>query len=1273
MQVEKEDAKENAEEMPEYDIAPEEQAFYDKISLEKQNQIRLKSEGLVESYADNTVRGTWHAKQFAANWNFAHGYRVVSSAYDKEKDILYTVSFAGHIWRIDYDTTSLANTEWTVMNHSHVFMTESRSEWFDILNIENETGDFSSRMVRSYSDRIEYSDDEGRNWSSSKGVTFQVTGATGCIANSDNGDRAVVLAQVANANKVAISYDGINYTTTDLSINKTDYATTLFKAHNSENVYVAARNKTTNKTTLYRMLPSSSTFEELHTAETQIDYITRITGTYVDDVYHFYYMCGNAIYYSDDEGASWTKVEAVDFGSTDGDCTIRTVHPTQPSTLFRGYLDTYMSTDKGASFTGWGWKLGWDCHHMRMHQRKDGSYMHFVGNDFGVYISTTPEDKTTYFQLNHLCPIQMAYDMDVSNNFSTAFTALQDRGARSFDNSDKPYTGEIRSTDGLRVTLANNEKSVWSWMYFGTVYYQSNFGYKDSDKSDVNFAGSWVGGSMVASPDPEEDAVIIAVEGEDKLRKLKYNEETGGISSSVLPFDFKALTGQSVSAFGYCPLNKEICYAMVKNGAFLYSFDGGVTYTQCTSSTLAPGNDQGYNYARNQQVIKGSKLDETKVYVAGVSNAFYISKDNGKTFTNYNNGLDVYRIRDFDVSEDEKFIFAACGTAGAWVYAVDKNMWYKMDGADVPYVDFTAVNYTPAKGMVQFGTYGYGVLDFKFERADTSLIAPQGVVGEAISSSRIKLTWEAQTNDIDGYIVRRSTDFIRYEDVATLDAQTVSFADSMLFQETEYCYRVVSYKGENTSLPCELQLIKTTELTELDKSEWSLINVSSATTGSEGDLAFDNSLSTKWSSNTSETYPHEISIDLGSVQEIEAFNYIGVRGGYAKTYEFYISNDTTNWGEPVVEGAWESTNTTSKTVYFEKNKGQYVRFVALDGFDETDKVSMTEIQLWPDFDKRLETPTNLETYVLTSTAIKVSWENVSTNIDGFIIERMGLNGLEEVGRVTSTKSYYTDNTLEPYTTYEYYISAYRGNEVSESATIQGTTSSTGLVDGSTWSDVYCDSEQFMKGAKYAYDGDQSTWWSSKINPSITALPHEIQIDMGKVQSLVAFSYIPCGESEDGMIGDFEFYISNDVEDWGTPVASGTFTEVGRQNVGFTATSGRYIRLVATSEINGNQMTNIAELLVWNQYDGTPSAIKEQEQSELKVYPVPFESNITIELEDTLKYHTAVLLSNDGRMLLSQKVNDNTIEMDIPSNFASGVYFIKLVGDDTQIVRRVLKK
>lgn len=1259
-----------SDERPHYSIDPNEQAFYDKISAKKQQQIRMKGASLEEVYADGKIKGVWSAKQFSATGTTAKGYRTIYSAYDKHRDLIYVVSSAGHLWRIDYDDSDMSKTQWTSMLHSNKLMTKDRKEYLDFIHVVQDM-DTLSRMIISYNDDMMYSDDEGRNWLASSGVDFQVTGNKGCMVLSNKGDRAVVLAKIDGSHKVAYSYDGINYAKCDLSINYNDYDTKILKPHFSEDVYVISRHKSTSKVTLYKMPADSEQFTLLHEVAQTMESPKRVMGTLLDGVHHFYYVIGNECYYSNNEGITWTKTVVESYGNKDGNTTARTMHPTKPNLLFRGYLDVYMSEDKGANYKGWSHKLGWDVHFMRMHQRKDGSYMHIISDDFGVFASYTPETKESYFSVNNTSPTQMAYDMDASDNFGTAFTALQDRGSRNFKNGDKPGTSEIRSTDGLRVTLANQEKSIWTWMYFGTVYHKPNSGYKSGDKCSKSISGSWTAGCMAPHPNPEKDAVIVA-HGK-KLKELIYNAASNSISVKEHHIDFNALTGQSATSFGSSPMNKDRWYVAVKDGRFFYSTDGGNTFTQSSSGALAKGNDQSYNYTRNQQVIKASKLNEETVYFAGVKNAFYISTDGGQTFTNHADGLDVWRIRDFELSDDEKYIFAACANAGVWVFSVEEDKWYKMDGPNVPYADFTGVNYTPSLGMVQFSSFGYGILDFKFSGINRELSVPSGTLAEAVSFSSIKLKWNIEASTAEGYTITRSSDLLTFEEVTSVSAATDSFVDVDLNPSSEYYYRIYAIEGESQSLPSSLISISTLDIEALNASAWALIKTSSNTEGNEGQLAFDENNSTAWET-AATSYPQEIQIDLGSEHQLAAFTCIPTSKGVVKSYELYVSKDSLNWGSAVSSGEWISVEEVKKTIPFDKTQGRFVRFVALSGFETAENAAIAELKLWPGYDLRLEAPIELEYKPLGGSVIMLKWKNVSSNIDGYIIERLGDNGFEEIARLDVGLTTYLDTDLEPAVTYTYRVKAYRFEDESEaSLSLQAKTLSPGLIARTYWQIIYVDSEEEGKGADLAIDNDEDTWWHSQFSPTKDPMPHELQIDMAKSESMVAFTYLPRTDSnENGTVAGFEFYISNDKDDWGTAVAKGTWNSKERQTVTFARTEGRYLRFVATSELNGKGITNCAEFMVWNEHSDA-SSIKERNDVDVQVYPNPFVHEINVTLHEKGLFHTAELLSSDGRVIYTTTIRGKSARLTPNKDLTSGLYLLRLSNNESAIIRRIIKQ
>jgi len=77
--------------------------------------------------------------------------------------------------------------------------------------------------------------------------------------------------------------------------------------------------------------------------------------------------------------------------------------------------------------------------------------------------------------------------------------------------------------------------------------------------------------------------------------------------------------------------------------------------------------------------------------------------------------------------------------------------------------------------------------------------------------------------------------------------------------------------------------------------------------------------------------------------------------------------------------------------------------------------------------------------------------------------------------------------------------------------------------------------------------------------------------------------LPRQDSQFGRIGEYEFYVSTDGTIWGSPVARGAFPDINSavaRQVLFASKTGRYIRLRALTETNGDIFSSIAELNVY---------------------------------------------------------------------------------------------
>ena len=130
--------------------------------------------------------------------------------------------------------------------------------------------------------------------------------------------------------------------------------------------------------------------------------------------------------------------------------------------------------------------------------------------------------------------------------------------------------------------------------------------------------------------------------------------------------------------------------------------------------------------------------------------------------------------------------------------------------------------------------------------------------------------------------------------------------------------------------------------------------------------------------------------------------------------------------------------------------------------------------------------------------------------------------------------------------------------------------------------IFVDSEELIAvdaKATNILDGDVDTSWHTEWSVVDPVHPHEVQVDLGNTYSVSGFKYLPRQDgNSNGDIKDYEFYVSINSSNWGSPVVTGTFqSNKTEQEVTFPLKLGKYIRLVALSEQNDKPWTTIAEL------------------------------------------------------------------------------------------------
>lgn len=140
----------------------------------------------------------------------------------------------------------------------------------------------------------------------------------------------------------------------------------------------------------------------------------------------------------------------------------------------------------------------------------------------------------------------------------------------------------------------------------------------------------------------------------------------------------------------------------------------------------------------------------------------------------------------------------------------------------------------------------------------------------------------------------------------------------------------------------------------LNKSGWSLIKTDSEDIygNNLAKHAFDNNPLTFWHTewkNMQPEHPHEIQIDLGDTANIFGLHYLprqdGNVNGNISGFEFYASNDSLNWGEPINSGTFLNESKEQKIRFSDTVKCTFVRLVALSEINGKVFSSVGELDL----------------------------------------------------------------------------------------------------------------------------------------------------------------------------------------------------------------------------------------------------------------------------------------------------------------------------------------
>ena len=131
-----------------------------------------------------------------------------------------------------------------------------------------------------------------------------------------------------------------------------------------------------------------------------------------------------------------------------------------------------------------------------------------------------------------------------------------------------------------------------------------------------------------------------------------------------------------------------------------------------------------------------------------------------------------------------------------------------------------------------------------------------------------------------------------------------------------------------------------------------------------------------------------------------------------------------------------------------------------------------------------------------------------------------------------------------------------------------------------WNLTYVDSEETNAEngtAINSFDGNAFTFWHTEWAINHPPPPHEIDVNLGGTYLINGFRYLPRQDGcIEGLIKDYELYVSMEGIKWGYPVPTGQFSsDTSIKKIKFNPKLGHFIRLKALSEANGKPWTSMA--------------------------------------------------------------------------------------------------
>lgn len=675
-----------------------------------------------------SLRGSWNER---GSRNQAG--RTRSADIDFESNSIYVSADGGQIWK-----GTLEGKNWKPLNDDQRF---PNVRGLDVIR----SGD-RLRVVVTYSNTIQYTDNDGATWFPSEGLNDIRSSGGFRRSITTDGPQPVIYAVGNEWDYEERRSFGVLYRSTDEGTTfskvrrfESDRTTDIWSPPGTNFAYVL------HDDTLSKVLPNGPM--EVVSTPLVTDVGESITGTQVylrgqneETIYILTQRSGTRVYATPDKGENWietgTTTSLFDPNSFDAS-------PSYSGMIVVGGVETMYSIDAGFTWdTVNKWPAYYGSPHNRLHAdvpfikfltKPNGTEMVIVSTDGGVYISEDSLKTVRNLSLSGLTNSQYysVYTSRVDTNY--VFAGAQDQGFQraTIDHGGVLEFDQTISGDYGHISSGDSGKTLWT-DYPGFAMY-----YRDAREESMGRGVSldfpttghlWIP-PLVTDPDTPTVAYMAGGRVTSGTRLIRYKYyTTGDMTADELEYDFsRPGANGAISGFGISPVDTDVWYVITSSNTFFTSRDRGSSWTLSEEFDAPDGH---YFYGVS---VLPSKSRPGTVYLAGAGYSnpgVWVSHDYGVTFTEMSDGLPPMLIYDIDASSDDRFIFAAT-TVGPYMYIADSARWFDVSAGGAPDQNYWSVDYIEQNKVARFGTYGRGIWDLRLEPLSTGVFDAPGAITAA--------------------------------------------------------------------------------------------------------------------------------------------------------------------------------------------------------------------------------------------------------------------------------------------------------------------------------------------------------------------------------------------------------------------------------------------------------------------------------------------------------------------------------------------------------------